>query len=175
MNTPELITIVDQDDNVIGSQDRLTAYQSGNIIRLASVILFNSQGQILLQQRSARKQQAALKWSTSAAGHVDAGESYLQAIRRETQEELGLPELEFQPIGKYYSEIKEGHITFRHFKSVFRAHSDLPIIFDPVEVATVRWVSPAELNKWLAHRPDDFSSGIRETIRRFGARLLSSE
>ena len=45
---------------------------------------------VLLQLRAPQKKSFPNKWDISVAGHVDAGESPLQAVQREYQEELGI-------------------------------------------------------------------------------------
>ena len=46
---------------------------------------------MLIQRRSAFKETYANKWQfSSAAGHVQVGETYEQAAARETEEELGI-------------------------------------------------------------------------------------
>ena len=50
----------------------------------------NDKGQILVQKRALTKKKSPGKWDMPSAGHVDAGETLLQACVRETYEELGI-------------------------------------------------------------------------------------
>ena len=52
--------------------------------------IINDKGEILVQKRSALKKNSPNKYDISVAGHVDAGETLLQACVRETKEELGI-------------------------------------------------------------------------------------
>src|SRR5690606_7878108 len=52
--------------------------------------LFTTEGEILLQQRSHKKEIYPLLWDVSVSGHIDAGESFIDAAIRETKEEVGL-------------------------------------------------------------------------------------
>ena len=52
--------------------------------------IVNDKGQILVQKRAATKKKSPNKYDMPSAGHVDAGETLLQACVRETEEELGL-------------------------------------------------------------------------------------
>jgi mutator protein MutT len=54
------------------------------------VLVFNSREELILQKRSMNKDVAAGKWDTSVGGHVNAGETPGQAVRREMEEELGI-------------------------------------------------------------------------------------
>ena len=55
-------------------------------MRIAVVLVFNTKGEIILQQVAFTKKKDAGKWSYSAAGHVDAGEDYPTAALRELKE-----------------------------------------------------------------------------------------
>lgn len=103
----EIFDLVDIDDNVIGKISRSAAHGNPELIhRVAHVLVFNSRGQLYLQKRAADKDVQPGKWDTSVGGHVDSGESYLQAAVRETREELGITAEpgEFEFLYKYMHE-----------------------------------------------------------------------
>jgi isopentenyldiphosphate isomerase len=66
------------------------AHKNGWYHNTIHLWLYTNQGEILLQQRSHKKAIQPLLWDVSAAGHIDAGESFVEATLRETKEELGL-------------------------------------------------------------------------------------
>jgi isopentenyl-diphosphate delta-isomerase type 1 len=86
----EILEIVDEDDNVIGLATRAEIHGKGLIHRAVHIFVFNSAGEIYVQRRSATKDKFPGVLDSSAAGHVDPGESYEWAAVRELQEELGL-------------------------------------------------------------------------------------
>jgi isopentenyldiphosphate isomerase len=73
---------VDEQDNILGSVTLDKAHLDGLLHRIAVVYLTNDLGQILIQERDDGR------LDHSAAGHVDIGESYLEAAKRELAEEL---------------------------------------------------------------------------------------
>ncbi len=83
--------VVDENDCVIGRARRSECHGNPALIhRVSHVLVFNSIGQLLLQKRSMDKDIQPGKWDTSVGGHLDPGEDYLTAARREMQEELGI-------------------------------------------------------------------------------------
>ena len=64
-NPDELFDVVDADDQVIGQATRSEVHARGLMHRAAHVFVFNSSGELLLQQRSATKDAHPLCWTLS--------------------------------------------------------------------------------------------------------------
>ena len=81
---------VNQSDELIGIIPYDEAHKRGAWHRSVHIFIFDNQDleELLLQLRSGKKKQGSLQYQTSAAGHVDEGESYKKAGWRETREEL---------------------------------------------------------------------------------------
>lgn len=91
MKYQEVFDIVDQNDIVIGQRSRRECHGNPVFIhRVSHVLLFNSEGQLLLQKRSLTKDVQPGRWDTSVGGHLDQGETYLAAAQREMEEELAV-------------------------------------------------------------------------------------
>ncbi len=94
----EIFEIVDEQDRVTRQASRQEVHSNPSLIhRVVHILVFNQEGLLFLQKRSSSKDVHPGKWDTSVGGHVDAGESYEHAARREMREELGIQgaELEF--------------------------------------------------------------------------------
>ena len=106
------------------------------------VCVFNSRGEMLIQQRQSFKEGWPNLWDVSVGGGVQAGETTQQAARRELQEELGL-EFDFE------NETPMLTTTFRKgFDDLYIIHlepdlSTLPL--QPEEVQAVRWAGKDEV------------------------------
>lgn len=86
----EILEIVDAEDRVIGTATRAEIHRLGLIHRSVHLFIFNSAGELYMQRRSPAKDRHPSKLDSSAAGHVDPGESYRQTAARELDEELGI-------------------------------------------------------------------------------------
>jgi isopentenyldiphosphate isomerase len=98
--------------------------------RSVQVLVFGSDGRLLLQLRSAEKDLFPNYFCASASGHVAAGESYDATAQREVREELGLA------LGLTYLDkrlVKSTYETEMTALSVGR--SDGPFVFHPTETA----------------------------------------
>ncbi len=88
----EIFPIVDEQGNRIGQAPRSVCHDgiSKLLHPVVHLHLFNKEGMLFLQKRTATKDIQPGKWDTSVGGHVDINETTGQALLRESREELGL-------------------------------------------------------------------------------------
>ena len=86
----EYFDVVNDDDKVIGTASRDECHKKGLLHRAVHIIILNSKCEILLQKRSMEKDLYPGWWIDAAAGHVESGETYKDAAKREMMEELGI-------------------------------------------------------------------------------------
>ena len=154
------ITIVDKDDNVIGAEERDVVRTKGLRHRIVRVFAVNADGKVLLHKRSGDLKDTPGKWDQSVGGHVDKGEDYLTAAKRETSEELGIKVDEFISLGKFYVERPAPGGMVRRFQTVFRCNWNGPVKYDRAEIAEVKWFSIDEIDTWLGKSPEDFTKNF---------------
>lgn len=121
-NAFELLPIVDEDGNTIGTATRGECH-SGITKPLHPVVhlhVFDTEGRLYLQQRPLWKDIQPGKWDTAVGGHVDPGESIETALRREAREELGIVGFKFEPIAKYVFESDREREFVSSFRTVWR-------------------------------------------------------
>lgn len=147
------ITIVDNNDNVIGLKKRQLADVS-DIYRVSCLWVENSGGDILLARRALTKAHDPGKWGPAVAGTVEYDDSYEDTIRREAFEELGVSGVEFQKVIKEFTKT-----DFSHFTQYFRTILDYQLDKFSVqieEVAEIKWFPRLELEELLNNNPEIF-------------------
>lgn len=152
----ELLDVVDEHDMVIGRQTRAAVHAQRLRHRAVHIFVFRSDGRMLLHRRSPGKEEFPDVWTSSASGHVSAGETYDAAAPRELQEELGITAA-LQRCGTFPA----GPETSWEFTTLYCARSDEELTVDTSEIAAVRWMEPAEIRGWLARSPEQFSPAFR--------------
>jgi len=151
----ELFDVIDENDQVVGQEMRSIVHQRGLLHRGVHVLLFTSDGKLLVQQRSRTKSQSPLMFDCSVSEHVQAGEGYYEAAVRGLSEELNLKGMEIQSLIKfkmnYGPNDNEVSIIFRG--TVDPKHAR----FDPVEIERVDTYTIEELQNLLEQKPELFS------------------
>ncbi|MEV6344692.1 NUDIX domain-containing protein [Actinoplanes sp. NPDC051851] len=134
--------VVNERDEVIRQAGKEEIQEQGLICRVAFIMLVNDEGELLLHQRAATKRSYPLYWSGAAAGHLNAGESYLECAIRETKEEIGLT-VDLTEIGRFYSE------PDREMVGVFLGRCDdlEDLTVEPMEVEKVEFFSLERLDE----------------------------
>lgn len=168
------VDIVDERDNVIGCEEKFAAHEGGLLHRMSRIFLIDSQNKLLLQKRTANKDVFPNCWDQSVGGHVDTGEDYLTAAKRELGEELGLAGLELKEVGKYYNEETYKGNELRHFNVLYTAHYSTGLIrISQEEISKVEWFSVPQIEKWIKLKPEDFSAGFPVTFQFYNERRIS--
>ncbi|PIW65771.1 MAG: hypothetical protein COW12_00085, partial [Candidatus Omnitrophica bacterium CG12_big_fil_rev_8_21_14_0_65_45_16] len=86
-----LLDILDENRAPTGRQAmKKEIHQNGWWHQVAHIYLFDQHGRILLQKRSSQETESADKFQVAVSGHVDAGETPLEATLREGAEEVGI-------------------------------------------------------------------------------------
>ncbi|HEX3444228.1 MAG TPA: NUDIX domain-containing protein [Chthoniobacterales bacterium] len=130
------------------------------------LFILNRDRELFLQKRSWRKDQHPQRWDSSAAGHVDAGESYDDCAGRELSEELGIS-TDLDRIGA----IAASHKTGQEFISIYRGSHDGPIRYNALEIETGGFFRLATIDIWIEKRSEDFAPGFLECYRAVRSRL----
>lgn len=129
-----MIEVIDAKGNVVRVAPRNEVHGNPGLMhRVVHVLVFNADGGLLLQKRSMDKDVAPGKWDTSVGGHVDPGETLIEAALREMNEELGIKaELE-----TLYSYVHSNDYETEQVHT-FKCVHDGPYDFSPIEIDEVR-------------------------------------
>ena len=147
----EPLILVDDADREIGHLERAKCHAgSGVLHRAFSLLIFNDSGELLLQQRSARKRLWPLYWSNSCCSHPRRAESIETAIHRRLKEELGLTcPLHFLFKFQYQAQF-DAVGAERELCSVYIGRCNGRVTVDAAEIHAWRWVDTATLEAELA-------------------------
>ena len=155
-NAHELFDVCDAADNVIGQAPRGEVHARGLLHRAVHIFVFNSAGEFLVHRRSATKDEFPLRITSSASGHVGAGEGYDETAVRELAEELGL---RGQP--EYLASFPAATETANEHTRLYRFVTDQTPTPDPDEIASLEFASLESVRQRIATDPNDFTPPFR--------------
>lgn len=158
MNRDEFFDLVDEHDRVTGRALRREVHAHGWWHRAIHVLVFNRAREVFLQKRSLRKDLAAGLWDSSCSGHVDSGEDYDAAARRELGEELGLS-LPAPP--PRWFRVEACAETGFEFVWVYRLETEGPFVLNPDEIDAGEWLAPEEVSRRIHASAALFSPAFR--------------
>ncbi|MSQ79595.1 MAG: isopentenyl-diphosphate Delta-isomerase [Flavobacteriaceae bacterium] len=158
----ELVTLVDADDRKLGTMDKLLAHVQGRLHRAFSVLVFNSNCELLMQQRSEFKYHSAYLWTNTCCSHPRPGEDVKAAAHRRLMEEMGLDcELELKSKFVYKCDFDEG-LHEHELDYVLTSISDSTPNADPNEVKSWKWMSVEDIEADLKLHPEEYTFWFKE-------------
>lgn len=155
----ELFDVVDAGDRVLRQEPRSIVHAEGLLHRAVHVFVFNSRGELLVQRRSASKDEFPLTYTSSASGHVGAGETYDECAPRELKEEIGLE----SPL-EFVVKLSASPSTANEHTALFRTVTDAIPTPDEAEVASLTYFRLDELHALLQIDPAAFSPPFRTLL-----------
>jgi len=158
--TKELFDIVNLQDEVIGTTDKIRAHKNGELHRVGAVYVFNSQGQLYIQ---VHKKSGGL-YDHSVGGHISKGETYADGAKREAQEELGITQ-PLEELSVFYSD--EGP-THQHMFGLYTCTANTSWKFIPNdEVSEVILMDLDDIQELMQREPKKFTGGFINTMKEY--------
>jgi len=155
------VILVDENDKPIGTMPKFEAHEKGFLHRAFSVFIFNSKGELLLQQRSLSKYHSPGLWTNTCCSHPRETELIEEAAERRLKEEMGLLcKLEKKFYFIYKTTFDNG-LTEHEFDHVFFGKSDQYPKINADEVLSWNYFSFEEIENELALRPEMFTEWFK--------------
>ena len=152
----EELEIVDESNRVTGVRDRAEIHRRGLWHRSVHIFIYNSRGELYLQKRSPRKDQYPEHWDSSAAGHLNPGESPEIAAHRELGEELGI-DTELIEVYRHPASQETGW----EFVTLFVGRTDETILLNLEEATEGRFFTATQLTDLLGDPDQKVAPGFR--------------
>lgn len=177
--------LVDENDNEIGYEKKLETHIKGHLHRAFSVFIFDwSDQKMLVQQRALGKYHSGGLWSNACCSHPRKDETMEDAVSNRLEVELGFRSscqikstVETETLlngsdiiyycGKFryfapFGELSEHEIDNVFLYSPYSSRfSKSDFVFNPEEIADIKWVKIEDLKQWLESEPNAFSAWFK--------------
>lgn len=159
------VILVDKSDKAIGSEEKLSAHKKGLLHRAFSILIFNSDGKMLVQKRAKEKYHSGGLWSNACCSHPKPGEETLDAAHRRLKEELNM-DCDLKEIYSFQYQTNFGELTENELDHVVIGKSDQSPVLNPEEVEEFRYTSLDNLVHDIKQNPDDYSFWFKKIVNR---------
>lgn len=167
----EHVILVDTEDQEIGTMEKMEAHHKGLLHRAFSVFVYNTAGELMLQQRAHSKYHSGGLWTNTCCSHPRTGEAVETAAHRRLMEEMGFDcELAYAFSFIYKSELDNGlteheldHVLIGSFNGTPQLNSE--------EVADWRFVTMDAIREGIQQTPENYTEWFKIVFDRVDAHL----
>ena len=157
----EQVILVDEQDNPIGSMEKIEAHQKALLHRAFSVFIINNRGELMLQQRAKKKYHSPLLWTNTCCSHQKAGETNLEAGKRRLQEEMGFScDLE-EVFSFIYKAPFDNGLTEHELDHVMVGKYEEDPKINKEEVEAFKWMSLKDVKKDIGNEPELYTEWFK--------------
>jgi isopentenyl-diphosphate delta-isomerase len=157
--TDEFVILVDENDNPIGSEEKVKCHlPDGKLHRAFTALLFDQDGRLVLTRRAKEKMLWPNDWDGTFASHPRESETYVSSGERRMPEELGITgTLDY--LHKF-----EYHVPYKDIGSENEICGTLVGVIDKStelkeiegEIDEIKWISSKELLSELNTNPQNY-------------------
>ena len=168
------VILVDKEDNAIGIMEKMEAHEKGQLHRAFSVVVFNSQGEMLIQKRAAKKYHSGGLWTNSCCSHPTPTEEIELTVKKRLRYEMGI-ELSPQFIYKFvYQTNLDQNLIEHEVDYVFKGIYDGVPSVNAEEVEDWKFISIADLVNEMAANPDQYTYWFKLIVNHPEFQFLAS-
>ncbi len=164
----EFVVLVDENNNEIGTMEKLEAHEKWILHRAISIFVFNDAWELLLQQRAKHKYHAGWLWTNTVCSHPRLGETYEDAVQRRLQEEMGFT----CPLEKFWEIVYnvwflEWDLREHEHDTIFIWTYNGEVNPNTEEAMDYKWINLDELRKDIKENKDFYTPWFLEIFKKF--------
>ena len=167
MIAKEYVVLVDAHNNEIGIMEKQEAHQKALLHRAFSVFVFNTKGELLLQQRAFSKYHSGGLWTNTCCSHPRAGETTLAAAHRRLQEEMGFDCDLTERFSFIYQTPFDNGLSEHELDFVYTGIYDGEPEINPEEVAAYKWIPLNDLILDIQKHPHQYTSWFQIILKEY--------
>lgn len=141
--------------------DKMEVHQKGLLHRAFSVFIFNTKGELLLQQRAAKKYHSGGLWTNACCSHPLPGEDVKASAEKRLQEEMGFSIPLTKAFSFVYKTEFENGLTEHEYDHVFTGVYESDITPDPEEVQDYCYMTEEAISESIASHPQKYTSWFK--------------
>lgn len=160
----EQVILVNESDEPIGEMDKMLAHEQGVLHRAFSVFIFNTKGEVLLQQRALSKYHSPGLWTNTCCSHPRPGETTEEAAHRRLKEEMGF-DCTLQHKFSFIYKVQFDNGLYEHeLDHVYTGVYEEEPSINPNEVNMYKWMKWEQLLEDVNKNMADYTFWLRQIL-----------
>jgi isopentenyl-diphosphate Delta-isomerase len=165
------LILVDENDVPVGTADKMEAHQKALLHRAFSVFIFNSKGDMLLQQRAIGKYHSGGLWTNACCSHPYFNQQTLAAAEKRLQEEMGFTTTLTKAFDFIYRAVFDNGLTEYEYDHVFAGIYEGEIIPDKNEVEDYCFMGMEAIKNAIQSHPQKYTEWFKIAFPKLEAYL----
>jgi isopentenyl-diphosphate Delta-isomerase len=165
------LILVDENDVPVGTADKIEAHQKALLHRAFSIFIFNSKGDMLLQQRAIGKYHSGGLWTNACCSHPYFNQETLPAAEKRLQEEMGFTTPLTKAFYFIYQAVFDNGLTEYEYDHVFVGTYEGAITPDKNEVEDYCFMSMEAIKNAIQSHPQKYTEWFKIAFPKLEAYL----
>ncbi len=162
----EYVVLVNENDEPLGTMEKMEAHEKGLLHRAFSIFIFNAQGEMLIHQRAKHKYHSGGLWTNACCSHPRENENPVQAAHRRLMEEMGF-DCELKKAFEFtYKSKLDNELTEHEYDHVFLGEYGSEPPFNTDEVADYKYIAVDELLVNINENPELYTEWFKIAIKK---------
>ena len=163
----EQVILVNKKDEKIGLMAKMEAHEKALLHRAFSVFVFNSENELLLQQRAAHKYHSPMLWTNTCCSHQRDGESNIEAGTRRLQEEMGFV-CDLEEVTSFiYKAPFENGLTEHELDHIMVGHYNNNPVINKDEVENFKWMTLDAVKEDIKINPNTYTAWFKIIFEKY--------
>jgi isopentenyl-diphosphate delta-isomerase len=163
----EHVILVNEKDQEIGLMPKLEAHQKAVLHRAFSVFIFNSENELMLQQRASNKYHSPNLWTNTCCSHQRSGESNIQAGTRRLYEEMGFTTPLNEITSFIYKAPFDNGLTEHELDHIMVGYYNDDPVINSDEVEDWKWMKIEDVKNDISLNPDLYTAWFKIIFKNF--------
>ena len=163
----EYVILVNEKDQEIGLMPKLEAHQKAVLHRAFSVFIFNSENELMLQQRASNKYHSPNLWTNTCCSHQRSGESNIQAGTRRLYEEMGFTTTLNEITSFIYKAPFDNGLTEHELDHIMVGYYNDDPVINSDEVEDWKWMKIEDVKNDISLNPDLYTAWFKIIFKNF--------
>lgn len=171
----EQVILVNEQDEPIGTMEKIEAHEKALLHRAFSVFVFNDNGELMLQQRAADKYHSPLLWTNTCCSHQKVGESNINAGKRRLQEEMGFATELKEVCSFIYKAPFDNGLTEHEYDHVMTGVFNEEPVLNPEEANAYKWMPLEDVKIDVEKNPQNYTAWFVIIFEKFYTYIKQNE